>query len=685
MHCFLLIESADKNWLQVWVSKGKRLTHIALDLFSGHGWGVAMEKLGIHEYSVDIMPEVHETRALNGMKAVSYKDVWDYNSSVKLAFDTLIASPPCFTAGAPVLTERGVVAIEEVVVGDKVLTHKGRWRKVTQTMNRMAETVTFGNITCTPDHPFYVSEQVHRFINKKRVWNVENPSWVDAKDTHGKFLSIPVTAVGDYQEDVPLSWWLIGRWLADGWGQPARYEICIAVGNKKIEEFEKQIDETWRIYETNRGVRRYTKYDKDAITWLVDTFNSGAENKTLPGWILNMPFADRQELLKGYLSGDGTVSQTGWKANGVSLNLMSGIRLLADSLGYTTSLVHVKTSDTTVIEGRTVNQRNYWTININQNNNRHSRTDNLHRWVKQRKKVVESGIQRVYDITVEEDHSFVCWNFVVHNCQSYSASGNGHGRKALNDVIQLIHDGDYRDIDGLRQKGQDMGDERTALVLAPLHYIDKKRPDYIALEQVIAVQPVWEVYAEVLRSWGYHVWTGILKSEQYGVAQTRKRSILLARKSSPIDMPIPSHSAYNTTNPYSLDPGVPSWVSIHDVLGDIMIEKTGELAKYFKMSKQANQAIRAIDTPAPTMAFGNDYMSPRWASTFEDAKAWGHRPAKELSDRLQSFTQEQAGLLQSYPAGFVFSGNKFSQYKQIANSVPPLMAEKILRHLWEIS
>lgn len=339
------------------------MTHIALDLFSGHGWGVAMEKLGVHEYSVDIMPEVHETRALNGMKAVTYEDVWDYNSSIKLVFDTLIASPPC---------------------------------------------------------------------------------------------------------------------------------------------------------------------------------------------------------------------------------------------------------------------------------------------------------------------------------QSYSASGNGHGRKALNDVIQLIRNGDYQDIDGLRQKGQDMGDERTALVLAPLHYIDKRRPEYIALEQVIAVQPVWEVYAEVLRGWGYHVWTGILKSEQYGVGQTRKRSILLARKSSPIDMPTPSHSAYNTTNPYSLDPGVPSWVSIHDVLGDIRIEKTGELAKFFKMSKQANQAIRAIDTPAPTMAFGNDYMSPRWASTFEDAKAWGHRPAKELSDRLQSFTQEQAGLLQSYPAGFVFSGNKFSQYKQIANSVPPLMAEKILRHLWDI-
>lgn len=269
-------------------------------------------------------------------------------------------------------------------------------------------------------------------------------------------------------------------------------------------------------------------------------------------------------------------------------------------------------------------------------------------------------------------------------CQSYSASGNGHGRKALNDVIGLIHAKSYEDIEGLRQKGEDMGDERTALVLAPLHYIDKRRPEYVALEQVPSVQPVWDVYAEVLKTWGYHVWTGVLKSEQYGAAQTRKRAILLARKTKDIGMPVPTNSAYYSTDPYRLDPGVPSWVRIHDILGDVIIEKTGEVAKFFKISKQANQAIRAIDTPAPTLAFGNDYMSPRWASTYEDAKAWSFRPAQELSDRLQPFTQDQAGLLQGYPAGFVFSGNKQTQFKQIANSVPPKMAENLLKHLWDL-
>lgn len=268
-------------------------------------------------------------------------------------------------------------------------------------------------------------------------------------------------------------------------------------------------------------------------------------------------------------------------------------------------------------------------------------------------------------------------------CQGFSMAGSGTGRKALNDVVGLIHAKAYKSVDSLREQGEILGDERTALVLAPLHYIEKYNPEYIALEQVPSVQPVWNVYADVLAEQGYHVWTGVLQSEQYGVPQTRKRSILLARKSSAIGVPVPTNSAYNNQNPYALDAGMPSWVSIKDALGEIKIEATGKTATHFKLGKQKNQAIRAVDTPSMTLAFGNDYMSPRWASTYQDALDWSFKPEQKLTDRLERLSVEQAAVLQSYPAGFTFGGNKFHQFKQIANSVPPAMAELILRHLWE--
>lgn len=290
--------------------------------------------------------------------------------------------------------------------------------------------------------------------------------------------------------------------------------------------------------------------------------------------------------------------------------------------------------------------------------------------------------ENVWDVANAEGIDF---NTLIASppCQSFSLAGNGSGRQALNNVMGLLHDKSYENIGTLRKAGEVLGDDRTALVLAPMHYIWKFRPEYITLEQVPTVQALWDVYADVLISWGYHVWTGILQSEQFGVAQTRKRAILMARKSSPISAPVPTNSSYNTQNPYALDAGLDSWVSIKDVLGDVTIASTGETAQYFKLGKQKNQAIRKVDTPSMTLAFGNDYMSPRWAATHQDALDWSFRPAQELMDRLERLTVEQAARLQSYPAGFKFGGSKLLQYKQIANSVPPAMAREILKHLWE--
>jgi len=545
--------------------------HAVLDLFAGSGVGVACQQLGVTEYGVEKMPAAQETRRLNGMTTV-YDDVWDIDKAEGLKFDTLWASPPCFTAGAPVVTKRGIVAIENVVVGDRVLTHMGRWRAVTDTMSREAETVTFGNITSTPDHPFYAATQWRKWDNESRRyrWGVGPAEWVDAKDTKGKFLSIPISSEGVRDVAVPsnLSWWLIGRWLADGWGQSKRGEICIAVGAGKEVEFESYAGQNWKPYQM-RSVTRYVLHDRKAIEWLNSNFGSGAAGKTLPGEILGMEKIWRQHLLEGYLSGDGTKTRSGWNANTVSLNLATGIKLLAESLGFTTSLIHVETPATTIIEGRVVNQANYWSIRINENTGRYSRSDALHRWVKQRKDVVNSGRQVVYDITVEEDHSFVCWGYVVHNCQTFSVAGKGSGRKALNDVLTAIAERRWTSIQSLKRLGEEVGDERTALVLTPLTYVNRFRPTYIAFEQVPAVLPVWEACAAVMRDMGYSVWTGYLHAEQYGVPQTRKRAYLIARSDGKeAQPPAPTHSRYYSRNPEKLDLGVKKWVSMAEGLAD---------------------------------------------------------------------------------------------------------------------
>jgi len=152
-------------------------------------------------------------------------------------------------------------------------------------------------------------------------------------------------------------------------------------------------------------------------------------------------------------------------------------------------------------------------------------------------------------------------------CQTFSVAGRGTGRKALDLVLMLIASGAWKDPAKLRAAGADLGDDRTALVLTPLAHIWAHRPRLVALEQVPTVLPVWEAMAEVLRELGYSVWTGNLQAEQYGVPQTRKRAILMARLDGSVAPPVPTHSRYYSRDPKRLDEGVLPWVSMAEALG----------------------------------------------------------------------------------------------------------------------
>lgn len=152
-------------------------------------------------------------------------------------------------------------------------------------------------------------------------------------------------------------------------------------------------------------------------------------------------------------------------------------------------------------------------------------------------------------------------------CQAFSLAGKGAGRKALDDVLGIIHRKQYLDMTELREQAALLGDERIGLVLSPLHYAARFMPTYLVFEQVPPVLPVWEAMAVELRALGYSVWTGVLHSEQYGVPQTRNRAILMARRDGiEAASPAPTHSRYHSRNPEKLDAGVQKWVSMAEAL-----------------------------------------------------------------------------------------------------------------------
>ncbi len=103
----------------------------------------------------------------------------------------------------------------------------------------------------------------------------------------------------------------------------------------------------------------------------------------------------------------------------------------------------------------------------------------------------------------------------------------------------------------------------ASLAAEPARWITACHPEWIALEQVPEVLPLWRVYAGELRRLGYSTWVGKLDAADYGVPQNRVRAILIASRVRTVSRPVPTH--YDPRKGDQLW-GTP-WVSMAQALG----------------------------------------------------------------------------------------------------------------------
>ncbi len=264
---------------------------------------------------------------------------------------------------------------------------------------------------------------------------------------------------------------------------------------------------------------------------------------------------------------------------------------------------------------------------------------------------------------------------------------------------------------GFSQKGKRIGlnDERNFMFKQFVKVVKIIQPEFFVLENVPNILSSENGYFknEIIKKFnklGYDVKAKVLKAENFGVPQTRRRAVFIGRKGK-LNFDLPDGNKKNTT--------------VMDALDDLPILKSGEgkeNQKYRKkprndfqkwVREKSNSIKNHISTKHNKIALERLSLIPVngtkedlpehhrtksiHSGTWSRLKPDGY--ARTITTRFDTpssgqftlpyqdrcITVREAARLQSFPDDFIFYGTKSSQMLQVGNAVPPLMAYEIAK------
>jgi DNA (cytosine-5)-methyltransferase 1 len=283
-------------------------------------------------------------------------------------------------------------------------------------------------------------------------------------------------------------------------------------------------------------------------------------------------------------------------------------------------------------------------------------------------------------------------------------------------------------------------DPRNALFKQYLRFLDEFEPQTLVFENVpgmlsLADGHVFELVLREIERRGYHLSARILFAGHYGIPQERWRLIILGSRRTPAPLhPEPTHYAVGRANfrggrtmTFQLLPldeiRLSAAVTVADALSDLPRLRMGEggevigydrkaASKYARLMRNGDKETynHYAAILAPQNVVRMKYIKPggSWrdiprhllpkgmqrARTSDHTKRYGRLRADGLAatimtkcdphwgpvflpDQDRALTVREAARLQSFPDCYKFLGPRVSQYEQVGNAVPVLMAKAI--------
>lgn len=265
-----------------------------------------------------------------------------------------------------------------------------------------------------------------------------------------------------------------------------------------------------------------------------------------------------------------------------------------------------------------------------------------------------------------------------------------------------------------------MHDERSGLFREYLRLVEGLLPKYVVIENVPGMSSVEDGIAvkeikQGLNDLGYNVEVTLLKAEDFGVAQERRRLIFIGNRiGEDISFPLPTHGE-----------GLQPFVTVWDAISDLPVLENGQGNEVSNYPTQPQSEYQTNIREGSQMVF-NHVAPSLGAINLERLKhipeggSWRDIPVELLpagmkrarrSDHTKRYgrlrkdgfastiltkcdphwgaffhpeqdrviTVREAARLQCFPDKIRFEGSRVEQYKQVGNAVPVLLSAAVAK------
>ena len=293
--------------------------------------------------------------------------------------------------------------------------------------------------------------------------------------------------------------------------------------------------------------------------------------------------------------------------------------------------------------------------------------------------------------------------------ETYSRNFGKHARRADIGTIQRFKKAEViiggPPCQGFSQLGSHIpNDPRNQLWRHYFRAVKQVRPSVFVMENVpqILKSAEYECFEQMVKEIGYQVTAGVLNAADFGVAQRRRRAIVIGSISCKPSLPDATHCDPKQMGLFSSD--LEPWVTLKDCIGDLPLQPDGKNWHIGRNpSSKSLQRYRHIPEGGNRWDLPGRLMPDCWirkvsGGTDLFGRLWWSQPAFTIRTEFfkpekgrylhpqadRPITHREAARLQTFDDDFEFVGSKIEVAKQIGNAVPCLLARAIARKVKQL-